>query len=141
MKLYTHPPRLKKFSKKYNLNKLQISAFKSFTQINSIKQILQFVRGVARTKKTQIIKAIQDFFMKTKNEQKLCIVAYNANAALLVVGTTIHSLLGLSVDKHAIVSKSNSIINVWPTIDFMIIDEISMVNCNMLDRMHLKLQK
>jgi hypothetical protein len=102
---------------------------------------LQYVRGVAITKNTQIIKAIQDFFMKTKNEQKLRIVAYNANATLLVGGTTIHSLLGLSIDKLAIVSKSSSIINIWPTIDFMIIDEISMVNCNMHDRMHLKLQK
>jgi hypothetical protein len=141
MKLYTHPPQLENSLKKYNLNKLQISAFKSFTQINSIKQILQYVRGVARTKKTQIIKAIQDFFMKTKNEQKLRIVAYNANAALLVGGTTIHSLLGLSIDKHAIVSKFSSIINIWLIIDFTIIDEISMVNCNMLDGMHLKLQK
>jgi hypothetical protein len=79
--------------------------------------------------------------MKTKNELKLRIVAYNANVALLVGGTTIHSLLGLSIDKPTIVSKSSSIINIWPTIDFMIIDEISMVICNMLDRMHLKLQK
>ncbi len=79
--------------------------------------------------------------MKTMNEQKLRIVAYNANATLLVGGTTIHSLLGLSIDKHAIVSKSSSIINIWLTVNFMIIDEISMVNCNMLDRMHLKLQK
>jgi hypothetical protein len=60
---------------------------------------------------------------------------------LLVGGTTIHCLLGLSIDKPAIVSKSNSIINIWPAIDFMIIDEISVVNCNMFDRMHLKLQK
>jgi hypothetical protein len=50
--------------------------------------------------------------MKTKNEQKLCIVAYIANATLLVGGTTIHSLLGLSIDKHAIVSRSNSIIDI-----------------------------
>jgi len=129
------PTSIKKFIKKYNLNKLQIFAFKSFTQINFIKQILQYVIGVARKKNTQIIKAIQDFSMKTKNEQKLCIVA------LLVGGTTIHSLLGLSIDKPTIVSKSSSIINIWPTIDFTIIDEISMVNCNMHDRMHLKLQK
>jgi len=139
MKLCTHPPRLKNSLKKYY--KLQTFAFKSFTQINFIEQILQYVRGVARTKKTQIIKNIQDFFMKTKNEQKLRIVAYNANAALLVGGTTIHCLLGLSIHKPAIVSKSSSIINIWPGIDFMIIDESSVGNCNMLDRMHLKLPK
>jgi hypothetical protein len=52
----------------YNLNKLQVATFESFTQINSIKQILQYVGGVTRIGKIQIIKAIQDFFMKTKNE-------------------------------------------------------------------------
>lgn len=57
--------------------------------------------------------------MKTKDEQKLHIVAYIANATLLVGGTTIHYLLGLSIDKHAIVSKSNSIIDIWPTIELM----------------------
>ncbi len=111
-------------------------------QINNfIKQILQYVAGVAWTWKTQIIKTIQDLFTKTKNERKLRIVAYITNATLLIGGTTIHSLLGFSIDKHAIVSKSNSIINIWTTIDLMIIDEISVVGCNMLAIMHLKLQK
>jgi hypothetical protein len=50
--------------------------------------------------------------MKTKNGRKLRIVAYITNATLLVGGTTIHSLLGFSIDKHAIVSKSNSIIKI-----------------------------
>jgi len=38
----------------------------------------------------------------------------------------------LSIDKNVIVSKSNSIIDIWPTIKYMIIYEISTVNCNML---------
>jgi len=49
--------------------------------------------------------------------------------------------IGLSIDKNVIVNKSNSIIYIWPTIKYMIINEISMVNCNMLVTMHLKLQK
>jgi hypothetical protein len=35
-----------------------------FKQINCIKKILQFVRGVVGTWKTQIIKVIQFFFEK-----------------------------------------------------------------------------
>jgi hypothetical protein len=58
-----------------------------------------------------------------------------------VGGTMIHSLLGLSINKHAILNKLNSIIDIWPTIEFIIIDEISMVGCNMLVTIHLKLQK
>jgi hypothetical protein len=72
--------------------------------------------------KKKFIKAIQKYFMKTKDEQKFHIAVYIANAALLVSGITIHSLLGLSIDKHPIVSKPNSIINIWPTVEFIIID-------------------
>jgi hypothetical protein len=85
--------------------------------MNSTKKILQHVGGVGGTRKTHIIKAIQHLFIYKNNEQKIHIVAYNANAALLVGGITIHSLLGLPINKHAIVNKSNSIIDIWPTID------------------------
>jgi hypothetical protein len=44
----------------------------------------------------------------------------------------IHSLLGLLIDKHTIISKPNSIINIWPNIHFIIINEISMVGCTLL---------
>jgi hypothetical protein len=47
----------------------------------------------------------------------------------------------LSINKHAIVNKLNSIVDIWPTIEVIIIDEISMVGCNMLVTIHLKLQK
>jgi hypothetical protein len=39
------------------------------------------------------------------NEHKFDIVAYIANATLLVGGTIIHSLSSLSIDKHAIVNN------------------------------------
>ncbi len=60
---------------------------------------------------------------------------------MLVGGIIIHFLLGLSIDQNIIVSKLNSIIDIWPTIKYMIIDKISMVSSNMLITMHLKLQK
>jgi hypothetical protein len=109
--------------------------------MNFINQILRYVRGALRTGETQIIKAIQKYFIKTNNEQKLRIATYTANATLLVGGTTIHSILGLSINKHAIISKPNLITNIWPIIEFIIVDEISMVGYNMLATMHLKLQK
>jgi acyl dehydratase len=39
------------------------------------------------------------------NEQKIHIVANIANVTLLVGGTIIHSLLNLSINKHAIVNN------------------------------------
>jgi len=109
--------------------------------MNSLNQILQYVGGAPRIGKTKIIKAIQKYFIKTNHEQKLHIAAYITNATLLVGGRTIHSILGLSINKHAIISKPNLVTNIWPTIEFIIVDEISMVGYNMLTTMHLNLQK
>jgi hypothetical protein len=62
-------------------------------------------------------------------------------ATLFMGGTTIHSLLGLFINKNVIVNKSNSIIDIRPTTIFIIIDDILMVGCNMFITTHLKLQK
>ncbi len=75
------------------------------------------------------------------NEDKLHIITYIANFTLLIGGTTIHSLLGLSIDKNIIINKSKTILDSWSNIQFMIVDEISMVGCTMLVKMHLRLQK
>jgi hypothetical protein len=108
--------------------------------MNSLNQILQYVGGAPRIGKTKIIKAILKYFIKTNNEQKLHIVAYTTNCSI-VNGTIIHFILGLSINKHAIISKPNLVTNIWPTIEFIIVDEISMVGYNMLTTMHLNLQK
>jgi hypothetical protein len=117
-----------KFSlEKKELNKLQIFAFETFTQMNSINQILQYLGGAPRTGATQRIKTIQKYFIKTNNEQKLCIATYIANVTFLVGGTTIYFILGLSINKHVVINKPNLVTNIWPTIEFIIVDEISMV--------------
>ncbi len=67
--------------------------------------------------KAHIIKTIQHLFIKTNDEQKIHIATYNANATLLVGGKIIYSLLGLPINKHAIGNKSNSILDIWSTID------------------------
>ncbi len=79
--------------------------------------------------------------MKTNNKDKLRITTYTTNVVLLIGGTTIHFLLGLSIDKNIIVNKSKTILDSWSNIQFMIVDEISTVGYVMLNTMHLKLQK
>jgi hypothetical protein len=68
------------------------------------------------------------------------VITYIANATSLIDGISIHSLLRLSIDKHTIVNKFNTILNNWFDIQFMIIDEMSMVSCTILNIMHLKLK-
>jgi hypothetical protein len=115
--------------------------FERFIKINSTNQLLQYIGGAASIGKTQLIKAIKEYFVKTNNKDKLCITTYTTNVISLIGGTTIHSLLGLSIDKNTIINKSKTIPSSWSDIQFMIVDEISMVGCTMLVTMHLKLQK
>jgi hypothetical protein len=122
--------------KKYKLDDLQYSTFERFIKMNSTNQLLQYIGGVASTSKTQIIKAIKEYFLKTNNKDKLRITTYITNVTLLIGGT----ILGLLIDKNTIINKSKTIPNSWSDIQFMIVDEISMVGCMMLITMHLKLQ-
>jgi hypothetical protein len=80
-------------------------------------------------------------FLEINNEDKLHITTYTANVVLLISGTTIHSLLGLSIDKNIIINKSKTILGSWFNIQFMTVNEILMVGCTMLTTMHLNLQK
>jgi hypothetical protein len=77
--------------------------------------------------------------LKTNNDDKLCITTYIANITLLIGGTIIHSLLGLSIAKNIIINKI--ILNSWYDVQFMIVNEISMVGCTMFVTMHLKSEK
>jgi hypothetical protein len=55
----------------YELNELQIHAFDTFIQINSKKIKLQYVGGVARIRKTQNIKTIQNHYIKQRLKNKI----------------------------------------------------------------------
>jgi hypothetical protein len=51
-----------------------------------------------------------------------------------------HSLFNLSIDRNIIINKSKVILDRWFDIQFMIVDEISMVGYMMFVIMPLKLQ-
>jgi len=60
---------------KYKLNYLQAISFENFIANTKKIQLLQYVEGTSRTIK-HIIKAIQDYFLKTEKQQKLKIATY-----------------------------------------------------------------
>jgi hypothetical protein len=100
-----------------------------------------YVGGAASTGKSQIIKAVCEYFKKSHHQDKLKIAAFTANASILINGSTIHSLIGLSIDPIVDSQKVKQTKGNWPNINYLIFDEISMIGCNMLGNMHLKLQK
>jgi hypothetical protein len=127
----------------YKLNELQKRAFETFLSVeqNEIKsQILMYVGRAVGTGKSQIIKAICEYFKKSHQQYKLKIATFTANASILIDGSTIHLLIGLSIDPNMDSQKIKNTKGDWPNIDYIIFDEISMIGCTMLANMHLKLQ-
>jgi hypothetical protein len=101
--------------KKYNFNDLQLSSFERFIKMNFTDRLLQYIGGVVGIGKTIIIKAIKECFLKTNNKDKLCIITYTTNVVLLIGGITVHSLLGLSIDKNMIINNPKQYHIVGPT--------------------------
>ncbi len=50
--------------------------------MNSTNQVIQYIGGATGIGKTQIIKTIREYFLKT-NEDKLCIIKYTANVVFI----------------------------------------------------------
>lgn len=99
-----------------------------------------FITGKAGTGKTTLLRHIYDSFY---HEKKIAIVAPTGVAAKQAGGVTIHSLLHLPLSPYLPSAKkrynlyrlSDDDIVVIQQIDLLIIDEVSMVRCDMLDEM------
>jgi hypothetical protein len=59
-----------------------------------------YVGGAVSIGKSQIIKTICEYFKKSHQQHKLKIAAFTANASILIDGSTIYSLIGLSIDPN-----------------------------------------
>jgi hypothetical protein len=59
-----------------------------------------YVGRAVGTGKSQIIKAICEYFKKSHQQYKLKIATFTANASILIDGSTIHLLIGLSIDPN-----------------------------------------
>ncbi len=109
--------------------------------INTNKSV--FLTGKAGTGKTTFLQRL-----KKQTAKRMAIVAPTGVAAINAGGVTIHSLFQLSfspfVPNHvAVESKkySRNKINLIKSIDLLVIDEISMVRCDVLDAVDLVLRQ
>jgi len=102
---------------KFNLKDLQIKTFDEFIidplssnfrkqKIKKIKNkkikinIYIYISVVVGIGKSQIIKAISTYLKKRHSHDMLKISAFTTSATLLIGGSTIHSLIGLSFDQN-----------------------------------------
>lgn len=99
------------------------------------------VPGCGGTGKSQLIRAITAYFIQTGRAQKLRKLAPTSVAAAEIDGMTIHSFLGdkrRRKTKLDVINRSNqtTIENVWRFVEYIILDEMSMVGLSLLARLN-----
>ena len=98
------------------------------------------IPGSGGTGKSQLITALTHYFALTKQSHKLRKLAPTAIAATNISGMTIHSFLKdprkTSKGKRVLNPGNTSIQNEWRHIEYIFIDEMSMVGLRLLARFH-----
>jgi len=100
-----------------------------------------YIRGVDGTGKSQVIDAVRDFFAYRNQTQQLRLCAYMSIAASNIKDMTLHSALCMSHrNKTYQNAQSNSDMQaMWQGVDWLFIDEVSMLSCEFLAKISLAL--
>lgn len=124
-----------KINSKQGVIEINEDAAKALMLINSGKNV--FITGKAGTGKTTLLRKIRDDF---QGKKVMITLAPTGVAAENAGGFTMHSFLRLPLTPYAPNYKKNDLyslddgsIDVVKNLDIIIIDEISMVRCDMLD--------
>lgn len=109
--------------------------------------IMMYVGGAAGTGKSEVVKAIQEYFLIREKNHKLLLSASTGTAASKLSGNTIHSLCKISINHKSEdegtkrLSKKNLALRTsWAPVEYLIIDEISMVSADLLGKISTTLQ-
>jgi len=130
---------IKDLCHKWTLNPEQSQAFKIITEHSLHPQnepLRMFISGPAGTGKTRVINAVTDFFEQRKQMRRFRLASYMGISARHISGMTLHSALSLSTQRNM---KTNSkshqdLIAMWEGVEYLFIDEVSMISCQFLYR-------
>jgi len=117
-------------------NREQLTAFKLIAQHvltsdnEDNRQLLMHVSGVGGTGKSHLIKLIVMLFDKLDKQHHLLLGAPTGIAAVLIKGHTLHSLILSTPTRKS--SDVSALVDVWRSVRYLIIDEVSMVGARFL---------
>ena len=129
---------------KFSLNEEQERAFRivaNHALSNSQDQLKMYLGGKGGTGKTQVIKALMEFFVQIKKASQFLVLAPTGTAAANVGGHTYHSILGIN-DKNNMSSTSISIMKEKLLgVKYIFLDEVSMLSCHDMYKISAQLAK
>ena len=102
-------------------------------------QIIICIPGYVVTGKSQLIRALSQYFFITKRMQTIRKLAPTGTAAAEIDGITIYSFLGEprhSGKPRTIQSGDSKLTREWHLVDYLLIDELSMVGLTLLAKLN-----
>jgi hypothetical protein len=121
----------------FSLNVEQAWAFHIVTE-HSVKccseQLWMYIGGSGGTDKSRVINVLKQFFRQCNEDQRFRSASYTGVAARNISGTTLHAALSLGqcVNKSAQTRTNRDLIAMWEGVDYLFIDEVSMIGTNFM---------
>ena len=132
---------------KFKLNLEQERAFRivaNHATIDNPTQLKMYLGGMGGTGKSQVLKALIEFFKERNESHRIMILAPTGSAAALLNGSTYHSVLNIGSEGNRTRNEQTSQRNVCERlggVDYIFLDEISMVACHELYQISASLAK
>ena len=130
---------------RYTLNAEQERAFRIIADHTLGKsavgeQLLMGLFGEAGTGKSRVVDAVRAWFATLDRSKELIVTATTGTAAFNIKGSTLHSALGIPVESGDTAHKmSRKKKGEWADRRYLFVDEVSMMDCKLMIKLHDKL--
>jgi hypothetical protein len=91
-----------------------------------------YLGGQGGTGKSRVIDALRDFFVDMGQSRRFRLLSYTGVAARNISGMTLHAALMLGDGLARSAKAKKDLMAMWEGVDYLFIDEISMVGCAFL---------
>jgi hypothetical protein len=96
--------------------------------------------GEGGTGKSRVIEAVRSWFTVLNRQHELVVTSLTGVAAFNIRGSTLHSALGIKVEKEDIDRKmTDSKKREWFDRNYLVVDEVSMIDSKLITKLHNKL--
>ena len=136
---------IEEYVEKFTLNPEQAHAFRTVAEHSLVRDgsrppLRMLMHGPGGTGKSRIIEALSAFFESRDETRRLRLLAFTGVAARNISGMTLHMALQLSqlanMRKTTASRSRKELIELWTGVDYLFIDEVSMVGLDLLTRLN-----
>ena len=123
----------------WSLNEKQQIAFRLVTDASTSRSsnpLRLLLSGAGGTGKSRVINAIKDYFSQRGQEHRFRLASFTGVAAKNIGGSTLHAAMSFGKQKYQRKANNsvrlNELKDAWEGVDFLFVDEYSMIGCSML---------